>query len=116
MKNSSDLLKKFNRDAVDLWRALQIQQRFLENSANLFDEGCFVEGLRLATSIRILLHDTCTSKSLLGQLGLIDKIHFLSSYDPNDGYDTNIDMLSKRLKLVYDAREINTKDIFVLAN
>lgn len=41
-------------------------------SAAQYDSGKTAEGRRLATAIRILLHDTRNSKSLLSQLGLKD--------------------------------------------
>jgi hypothetical protein len=52
---------------------LQDQLRFLQASADAFDggfEGGFEgEAKRIAVSIRVLVHDTQNSKSLLGQLG-----------------------------------------------
>lgn len=45
---------------------------FLEASAAAFDEGFTSEAKRLATSLRVLLHDTSNSHSLLGQLGRKD--------------------------------------------
>lgn len=42
---------------------------FLVKSCQHFDQGDIAEAKRLATSIRILVHDTKNSKSLLGQLG-----------------------------------------------
>ena len=41
----------------------------LELSCEAFDRGHFGEAKRLAATIRVLLHDTHNSKSLLGQLG-----------------------------------------------
>lgn len=45
------------------------QLGFLQRSCDSFDRGHFAEAKRLAVAIRILLHDTRTSHSLLGQLG-----------------------------------------------
>jgi len=42
----------------------------VELSAHAFDEGHDGEAKRLAAAIRVLVHDTRSSKSLLGQLGL----------------------------------------------
>jgi hypothetical protein len=42
---------------------------FLKTSAELYDKGTTAEAKRLAVSIRVLVHDTQASKSLLGQLG-----------------------------------------------
>jgi hypothetical protein len=52
---------------------LREQLRFLEASAASFDGGFEGEAKRLAVTLRVLLHDTKYSKSLLGQLGLIDR-------------------------------------------
>jgi hypothetical protein len=43
---------------------------FLKTSAKLYDKGATAEAKRLAVSIRVLVHDTQASKSLLGQLGM----------------------------------------------
>ena len=43
---------------------------FLKRSAELYDQGIVAEAKRLAVSIRVLLHDTGNSVSLLGQLGM----------------------------------------------
>ncbi len=47
---------------------LDRQVRFLENSCWLYDMGRREEAVRIATIIRVLLHDTGASKSLLFQL------------------------------------------------
>ncbi|MFH0887590.1 MAG: SEC-C metal-binding domain-containing protein [Planctomycetota bacterium] len=52
----------------DLKRHLGKQVDFLETSADLFDKGAENEATRLATTIRILVHDTSQSHSLLSQL------------------------------------------------
>lgn len=43
--------------------------RFLELSADSYDSGFTGEAKRMATSLRVLLHDTKKSQSLLNQLG-----------------------------------------------
>lgn len=55
-----------NRD--DLQQHLQEQLGFLQRSADAFDEGHEAEAKRMAHVIRILVHDTGSSHSLLGQL------------------------------------------------
>lgn len=55
--------------ASDLERHLADQLRFLESSAAAFDSGFEGEARRLAVVIRVLVHDTKQSKSLLGLLG-----------------------------------------------
>ncbi|MEK6742420.1 MAG: SEC-C metal-binding domain-containing protein [Nitrospirota bacterium] len=42
----------------------------MKTSAKLYDDGVVAEAKRLAVSIRVLVHDTNNSKSLLGQLGM----------------------------------------------
>lgn len=52
----------------NLQNHLKEQINFLKKSAKLYDEGDFSEAKRLAVTLRVLLHDTSTSKSLLDQL------------------------------------------------
>lgn len=56
---------------------------FIHNSCALFDVGCGSEAKRVATSIRVLVHDSAMSHSLLGQLGCKESLDFLSSATPN---------------------------------
>jgi len=56
------------RTPQDLGRALDEQIRFLESSSDAFDNGFEGEAKRLAVTLRILLHDSRSSYSLLGQL------------------------------------------------
>ena len=56
---------------------------FLKGSADAFDRGLDGEAKRLAVSLRVLCHDTGSSHSLLGQLGLLSK-PFLSTAIPFD--------------------------------
>lgn len=51
-------------------KQLDEQLRFLKNSAQLFDQGVEEEAKRLAVTIRVLVHDTKKSCSLLSQLGV----------------------------------------------
>ena len=53
---------------------LKEQLQFLMTSANLYDKGNKSEAKRLAVTIRLLLHDTRDSISLLSQLGYKDKL------------------------------------------
>ena len=55
---------------TELQAHLDEQLRFLERSADAFDRGFEDEGKRLAVAIRILVHDTNLSHSLLGQVGM----------------------------------------------
>jgi hypothetical protein len=54
----------------ELKEQLRDQVRFMRRSATAFDEGDESEAKRLAVNLRVLLHDTDSSHSLLGLLGL----------------------------------------------
>jgi len=60
---------KYRQSTEELQQHLKDTIQALQDSANAFDEGREWEAKRLAASIRVLLHDTSVSKSLLGQLG-----------------------------------------------
>lgn len=60
----------------ELMEHLYEQMGFLRRSAEGYDAGDFSEAKRLATTLRLLLHDTQESSSLLKQLGLKDKLRF----------------------------------------
>jgi hypothetical protein len=55
---------------------LREQVGFLDTSCRLYDEGDAAEAKRLATTARALLVDTRSMKSLLGQLGLLQRLLF----------------------------------------
>jgi SEC-C motif len=63
----------------DLARHLEEQIGFLRASAQAFDDGVEAEAKRLATVIRVLVHDTARSRSLLGLLGLKETLWFLDT-------------------------------------
>jgi hypothetical protein len=52
----------------ELLDKLKQQMRFLKTSCDIFDQGNTEEAIRLSTTIRILVHDTNKSNSLLNQL------------------------------------------------
>jgi hypothetical protein len=54
----------------DLLRHLREQVGFLRASCRAVDEGNIAEGRRIAVTLRLLLHDTAKSSSLLSQLGM----------------------------------------------
>jgi len=65
---------------------LREQIGFLKKSSQSYDGGYKSEAKRLAVVIRVLLHDTNTSTSLLAHLGKKDDILFYDTaldYDPN---------------------------------
>lgn len=57
---------------------------FVEASSIAFDAGKTGEAKRLAVSIRVLLHDTKNSKSLLGLLGWKEGHSFFNTANPYD--------------------------------
>ncbi len=70
------------RSRADLLALLDEQLGFLRLSAKAFDEGVEAEAKRLAMVLRVLLHDTRLSKSLLGQLKVQDRLMFLDTAEP----------------------------------
>ena len=73
------------RSPEDLQEQLRIQIGYLRKSAMAYDEGDVHEAPRLATTLRVLLHDTKRSHSLLDQLCLKDK-HFLDASSPRPSH------------------------------
>lgn len=53
---------------ADLVAAFRTQLQFLKNSCNLYDQGHIEEATRIATTLRILFHDTKNWPSLLTRL------------------------------------------------
>jgi len=58
---------------------LSEQIDFLEASCSRYDEGAEHEAKRIALSVRVLVHDTDSSKSLLGLLGVKDTLEFVDT-------------------------------------
>jgi hypothetical protein len=77
--DNSQTPKREKRSFSSLRNQLNRQIKFLENSCALFDNGDEDEAVRLATTIRVLLHDTNKSKSLLKQLGIKDSLPFIDT-------------------------------------
>jgi hypothetical protein len=67
---------------ADLVEKLQSQLGLFERSAKAYDRGYEDEAYHLATSIRVLMHDTGASHSLLGQLGVKDTLAFMDTAAP----------------------------------
>lgn len=66
----------------ELRAAVRKQMRFLVTSGNLVAQGDYDEAVRLAVSLRVLLHDKGRSRSVLGQLGWKDKLQYVNSLRP----------------------------------
>ena len=60
----------------ELVEQLRTQVGFIERSSAAYDDGYEDEARRLATVIRVLVHDTRNSTSLLMQLGVKDKLRY----------------------------------------
>jgi hypothetical protein len=66
----------------ELREAVRRQTRFLITSGNLVAGGDYDEAVRLAVSLRVLLHDTGRSHSVLGQLGWKLRLEYVNSLRP----------------------------------
>lgn len=73
---------KYSQSDIDLWHLLKEELRFLKNSGSAYDEGFEGEAKRLAVTIRVLVHDTKSSKSLLHQLVIKHKLKMLNTASP----------------------------------
>ena len=71
---------KYTQTYQELRDHLCEQLHFLRASAASYDNGAEGEAKRLATTIRVLVHDTKKSKSLLLQLSMK---HLLQMHDTN---------------------------------
>lgn len=58
---------------------LREQVGFLRVSCNAVDDGNVSEGKRIAVTLRVLLHESVRSRSLLEQLGLIANMEFFGT-------------------------------------
>lgn len=70
------------RSEAELLSHLKEQLAFLRASAASFDSGFEGEAKRLATVIRVLVHDTVRSRALLSQLGLLGVVRFVDTAVP----------------------------------
>lgn len=87
------------RSASSLAEQLERQIKYLKNSARLFDEGDEDEAIRLATTLRVLLHDSTNKESapsLLRQCGIKDTLLFEDTGIYRDRYDTVTNEWAKR--------------------
>jgi hypothetical protein len=73
---------KTQQSKNELWQSLQEQLDFLRRSSDSFDAGHWEEAKRLAVTVRVLVHNTETSKSLLTQLKLMPGMGFLCTARP----------------------------------
>lgn len=75
-------MAKSDQSKNELLEHLQEHIAFLDASCVSFDAGFYAEAKRIATSIRVLLHDTANSKSLLGLLGVKEQLAYVNRAFP----------------------------------
>jgi hypothetical protein len=75
-------MAKVPQTSDELRRHFNSQLQFLRRSAESFDSGFEDESRRLATTVRVLCHDTNQSRSLLGLLGIKDAMEFVDTSSP----------------------------------
>ena len=93
------------------------QIRFIQKSIKEFDLGDEKEAQRLATHLRILFHETSSSKSIFGQLK--PQIIFCSSgdlYTPSNLLTswTLLDLMVTPERIEYNAKSVNQSRCFFL--
>lgn len=67
----------------DYLKSLSEQIYFLRNSCEQYDKGYYSEGKRIAATIRLLVHDTKSSISLLNHLNVKTKLYYFNTAIPN---------------------------------
>ena len=80
----------YEQTPEDLQASLREQVQLLRDSAGLFDAGQPGHALNLAVRLRVMLHDTKGSHSLLGQIGIKERLTFLdTALDPEPGNEAS---------------------------
>lgn len=97
---------KTTRSISYLKELLKEQINFLKSSCVSFDDGFSGEAKRIATVIRVLVHDTKNSHSLLNLLNLKNIEFYNSSYklEPSNSC-THIGLVFMRIELVNNGSE-----------
>lgn len=78
------MANRIPQSRAELCEHLKEQVSFLRRSASSYDGGIFGEAKRLAVVMRILLHDTTASRSLLTSLGIKDALRYYDRYAGHD--------------------------------
>ena len=73
------MVNKITQTKDDLQEHLKEQLDFLESAGESFDNGDHKQAKLMAVNLRVLLHDTPKSNSLLNQLGIKDTVLFYDS-------------------------------------
>jgi hypothetical protein len=71
---------KPNKVDISIKDHLRRQLEFLRRSCEIYDAGNFDEAIRLAVGIRVLLHDTNKSKSVLSQMKVKEQLLIATSF------------------------------------
>jgi hypothetical protein len=79
-----DQARAERRHRPALLQKLKDQLELLHMLGDAFDSGTRVVGYPLATTVRVLVHQTATSHALLAQLGELHKMRFLDTALPID--------------------------------
>jgi hypothetical protein len=74
-------------DTVRLTKKLEEQLQFIRRSSEAYDQGAEEEALRIATSLRVIFHQTNSSTSLITHLGFEGKKMLSSSRGHGDWKD-----------------------------
>jgi hypothetical protein len=79
-------MSKYVKSETELLNDLKNQIILINNSTKLYDSGCESEAINLATRIRVLVHSTSNSISLLSQLKKSDILFYdsVSTYESDD--------------------------------
>jgi hypothetical protein len=72
-------LPRVPRKYPNLIRALKDQRELLRNAAERYDAGSEVEAKNIAVRLRVLLHDTRRSHSLLAQLDVKERLPYVDT-------------------------------------
>lgn len=78
---------------------LKRQLGFIQKSCGAYDAGDDAEALRIATALRVLVHQTANSDSLFSQMGIRNTIKLLSTIRPvpaTSGVTDGISILSPK--------------------
>lgn len=77
-------MQAYRRDRADLMRKVREEVELLRVLGATFDSGHRVAAYALATTIRVLVHDTTSSHALLAQLGELSTMQFRDTSLPMD--------------------------------
>jgi len=89
--------KKVKRNQKQLEEKLKDQIYFLQSSAKEYDKGVEIEAARMATALRVMLHNTNMSKAILKECGLQSSLRFFNTAYAVSGSvaGSNINLLSE---------------------